>query len=156
MAFDVWAERCAERLNGMFAFAVWDQSDGSLFLARDRMGQKPLYYTLGEERIAFASELSALKAVSFWNEVGELDEESLVHYLNLGYVGGDRTIYSGVRQLLPSTWSKWNDRQQPYFNRLDFGNESVNAKTTRELCQRAVERQLISDVPLGRFSVRWN
>ena len=150
-AYKVWGESCVEHLNGMFAFAVWDEADHSLYLARDRMGQKPLYYTIGEERIAFASELSALKCVSFWTEVATVDDESLVEFLHLGYVSGDRTIYSGVRNLMSSAWLKWNQQQQPYFDRLEASNEGVTTERTRELMRRAVERQLVSDVPLGVF-----
>ena len=158
MAYDVWGESCVEHLNGMFAFAVWDEATHSLYLARDRMGQKPLFYTVGAEQIAFASELSALKALSFWNEVGQVDDESLVTYLNLGYIDGERTVYDGVRQLPPATWLRWNRQERyahQYFDRISANEEStgesISPRRTGELVRRAVERQLLSDVPLGIF-----
>jgi len=156
LAYDVWGEKCLERLNGMFALAVWDEREKSLFLARDRMGQKPLYYTLGDDRIAFASELAALDAVPHFQEFEGVSDEALVSYLQLGYVRGDRTIYLGVRSLLPSTMLRGGRRlcNPQYFQRQPAprgGGTGGGARETRALVSRAVERQLVSDVPLGVF-----
>jgi asparagine synthase (glutamine-hydrolysing) len=153
LAFDHWDERCLERLNGMFAFAVWDDGEKKLFLARDRMGQKPLYYALGEDRIAFASELAALEPVRHFRTSDAIDDEALVTYLNLGYVDGGKTIYFGVRSLLPSTFLRGartlcNSR---YYRRQPESQAGRDAQMTRALVQCAVERQLVSDVPLGVF-----
>jgi asparagine synthase (glutamine-hydrolysing) len=117
-AYDTWGERCVERLNGMFAFAVWDENDKSLFLARDRMGQKPLYVaTLPNlygssgiepprpvEGVAFASELAALLELPWVDR--SVGQAELTNYLKYGYVygifPGNNTIYRGVQELQPS------------------------------------------------------
>jgi asparagine synthase (glutamine-hydrolysing) len=125
-AYDVWGERCVERLNGMFALAVWDEPGQRLFLARDRMGQKPLYIAYlaeddngrtssvmpaGDEpgmppprllAVAFASELQALLPLSYFDRT--VDDSSLAGYLRLGYVPSWRTIYCGATQLAPARY----------------------------------------------------
>ncbi|HYE19627.1 MAG TPA: asparagine synthase-related protein [Tepidisphaeraceae bacterium] len=123
-AYEAWGDKCVEHLNGMFAFAIWDGANGELFLARDRMGQKPLYYayisTDGEpadllsglsyfpvgdrpgapQCVAFASELPAVRAASLADL--SLDESALTGYLHFGYVAAGESIYRGVRQLPPA------------------------------------------------------
>ena len=151
-AYAAWGEKCVERLNGMFAFAVWDEHERTLFLARDRMGQKPLYYTLGRDRIAFASEIQALRPAPGWAEVSEPSNEAVFDYLNLGYSAGDRTIHSGVRSLPPSTYAVGGRTrvQTQYFERFGARSASDPARAAGVI-RSAVERQLVSDVPLGVF-----
>ncbi|MGH7214460.1 MAG: asparagine synthetase B family protein, partial [Tepidisphaeraceae bacterium] len=100
-AYDAWGGGCVDRFNGMFAFAVWDQIAGELFLARDRMGQKPLYYALAPENraIAFASELGALRHVPWVDRT--VDFGAVAEYLRWGYVAAPRTIYAGAAKLAP-------------------------------------------------------
>lgn len=157
LVYDVWGEKCVEHLNGMFAFAVWDEPRMRLYLARDRMGQKPLFYanaSRGATAIAFASELSALRCVPWVSS--HVDEEALVDYLNLGYVPGESTIYSGVRDQLPSTYivkSVSGDIQTQYFQRNPAPQAQVHrvGQTIRELVLRSVGRELVADVPVGCF-----
>ncbi|MGH9890497.1 MAG: asparagine synthetase B family protein, partial [bacterium] len=92
-----WGEQCVEKLNGMFAFALWDARDRRLVLARDRVGKKPLYYYRRGSIFAFASELKALRAGGLCPD--EVDPESLDCYFSFGYVPAPRTIYKGVRKL---------------------------------------------------------
>ena len=111
-----FGERCVEKLEGMFAFAVWDESADTLFLARDRMGQKPLYYAAvgadgrawEHERppmvVAFASELSALRQARWMDS--SLNRAALIDYLRFGYVPAPATIYNGAWKLPPGTWMK--------------------------------------------------
>ncbi|MBV8780998.1 MAG: asparagine synthase (glutamine-hydrolyzing), partial [Phycisphaerae bacterium] len=149
LSFDIWGTACLEKLNGMFAFAIWDEANCSLFLARDRMGQKPLYYTANSQRLAFASELAALRCLPFWNEINSIDDASLIDYLNAGYVHADRTIYHHINNLMPSTWL--SGTSHAYFDRSKTSDELITATQTRRLVETAVERQLVSDVPLGVF-----
>jgi asparagine synthase (glutamine-hydrolysing) len=169
VAYDVWGEKCVEHLNGMFAFAVWDERQGELFLARDRMGQKPLYVALktdaqsdpnledfGPPRaIAFASELSALRAVE-WIDLS-LNSHALKEYLALGYISRGQSIYAGAGKLGSSMYLRLSGTEAiegRYFD-SEWPEQSVGdhkaAAITRQLVNQAVSRQLVSDVPLGCF-----
>ncbi len=163
-AYDLWGEKCVERFDGMFAFAIWDAVAGSVFLARDRMGQKPLYLSIapatGDHRIggiAFASELSALRAVP-WIET-DLDFTSLGHYLRWGYIPAPMTIYRGCEKLPPARWmrvtpAKIEVEQNFDPNSRDAGDPREDASgggSVRQLVMDAVRRQLVADVPVGCF-----
>jgi asparagine synthase (glutamine-hydrolysing) len=173
-AYAAWEEQCVEHLNGMFAFAIWDEMANTLFLARDRMGQKPLYVACPFAKdqivrnalnfaqvdrqpvVAFASELGALRELPWINT--EVSPAALRAYLSLGYIP-DQTIYRGVVKLQPSTWVKFApDRvtTQQYFQprgptaRLAMSDDEAR-QSTRRLVETAVRRQLVADVPLGCF-----
>ncbi|MEO6435094.1 MAG: asparagine synthase (glutamine-hydrolyzing), partial [Tepidisphaeraceae bacterium] len=157
-AYAVWGESCFRNLVGMFAVAIWDQSKQQLLLARDRMGQKPLYVAEGAGAMAFASELGALMVVP-WVE-RDLDETELEHFLWLGYTSLDGTIYRNVRKVRPGWCLIW---EQPFGERGGFTYEPVvlpkpraprgraAADETRRRVLGAVRQQLVSDVPLGCF-----
>src|SRR3954454_19698656 len=104
LAYDIWDRDCVDHLNGMFAFAIWDAAGASLFLARDRMGQKPLYLMkgAGSRAFAFASEVAALRELAWWNE-GGVDDPALETYLRYGNTGG-RSIHSSVAQVSPGAF----------------------------------------------------
>jgi asparagine synthase (glutamine-hydrolysing) len=175
VAFDVWREKCVEKLNGMFAFAVWDEQKKELFLARDRMGQKPLYIATNTGHmsasslgwlikmksqaknlaIAFASEIPALKMLSWANT--EIQPSFICDYLMWGYSG--TTAYGGIGSLARSTTStitadRTLDQAYGEFDTsepLQFLDDETAIKQTRVLVSRAVRRQLVTDVPLGCF-----
>ena len=167
LAYDVWGEKCLERLNGMFALAVWDEREKAVFLARDRMGQKPLYYTMvrlersdGEllRAIAFTSELNALKPVQWLD--WKLDAESLGEYLRWGYVAWDKTVYRLIFKLRPGMslrTSPTAHSERFYFHEGRRAAEGAGARdavtpaAARRYVWTAVARQLVSDVPLGCF-----
>ncbi|HVT90881.1 MAG TPA: asparagine synthase (glutamine-hydrolyzing) [Tepidisphaeraceae bacterium] len=166
VAYEVWREKCVEKLNGMFAFAVWDEQKKELFLARDRMGQKPLYYCFldgGGEYMAgivFASEIGAILSCSHRNNLQkQLRMELIQDYLRWGYSPNSSTIYSAIAQLKGSNWlriSAFSKRSGAgrYFeiNSMPSSNREESLRlTTREKLMKAVERQLVSDVPLGVF-----
>jgi asparagine synthase (glutamine-hydrolysing) len=155
-AYETWGESCLDRLNGMFAFAVWDQTEGSLFLARDRMGQKPLFLAVAPDRraVAFASELSALKFLH-WPDTST-DQVALSHYLRLGYIPAPATIYRGISKLPPACCMTFRAGQLPrthyYFDPNQSDNSSATAPADfRSLIATAVNRQLVADVPIGCF-----
>ena len=149
MSYATWRGRCVDRLNGMYAFAVWDDAEKCLFLARDRMGQKPLYVARRDGAVAFASELAALRG-SGWAAADVADVE-LAHYLAYGYAR--RSIYEGVSQLRPGERARIDRsgcEREFYFDPNEpepKGEHPVAA--TRGLVEQAVTRQLVSDVPLG-------
>jgi asparagine synthase (glutamine-hydrolysing) len=158
VAYDVWGSQCVEHLNGMFAFAVWDQPARSLFLARDRMGQKPLYIAVPYcsptlTSIAFASELSALRPLSWFR--ADIEPLALCNYLRWGCIGNESTIYVGAEKLAPGMWRRFGAGRAEgahYFSpNQSSGGRNDPVATTRELIQTAVRRQLVSDVPVGCF-----
>ena len=110
VAYDAWAEGCVARFDGMFAFAIWNAPAQSLFIARDRMGQKPLYLAFaGNNRsnvgaIAFASELPALRALRWVDAT--IDDAAIGHYLRWGYIPAPLTIYRGCEKLPPGRWMR--------------------------------------------------
>ncbi len=152
--------RCVERLEGMFAFAVWDETAGELTLARDRLGQKPLYWTVQGRRLLFASESRAL--VGLPGLPRELDAEALDFYLRLWYVPAPWSIWRGVRQLAPATTMTWKWRRGPQpVNETVYwrpeaggafaGDEREAAEELLRLLRAATHKRLVSDVPVGAF-----
>src|SRR4030095_14673681 len=98
-AYEEWGERCVERFNGMFAFGLWDSSRKKLVLARDRIGVKPLFYYLDEEKLLFASEIKEILQYPQVNS--ELDRSAVYDYISLNYVPSPRTPFTHIRSLLP-------------------------------------------------------
>jgi len=159
-AYKKWGPDCLNRFNGMFAFAIWDDREKSLFLARDRLGKKPLYYYLtGDGGIIFASDLRALLKDS---EIPvKLDPKAISQYLSLGYILSDCSIISGVRKL-PAAHFMTVRRNEPsapvrYWNIRDsfLSKQSITendaAEALRLLLKDACKLRLVSDVPLGAF-----
>jgi asparagine synthase (glutamine-hydrolysing) len=150
MSYAVWGEKCVEHLNGMFALAVWDEREKTLFLARDRMGQKPLYVCESDEGFAFASEVSALRILS-WVDLS-IWPEGLGSYLQYGCT--DR-FFKGCYQQPPG-FTRMQRAGTPGHQRKYFepaGSEQAHSADgdVRSLVVDAVARQLVSDVPLGVF-----
>ncbi len=157
-AYHAWGEHCVSRFYGMFAFAIWDRRTGSLFLARDRLGIKPLYHTLDGGRLRFASTPQALLAGGGVDT--RIDPVALHQHFTLhGVVPAPRTLLSGIRKLPPAhtlTFSATGEVVQRCYWQLDATRparplteeEWLNA--TRVVLRRAVERhRLASDVPVG-------
>ncbi|MBW1913266.1 MAG: asparagine synthase (glutamine-hydrolyzing) [Deltaproteobacteria bacterium] len=153
---------CIDRLNGMFAFALWDSNCQQLWLGRDRLGIKPLHYCWDGSRLIFASEIKAILCDP--DVPREIDEEALDLYLTLNYIPAPRTIFRNIRKLLPGEYllaKKGEISVEPYW---DIPSYPVEASTPDhglrisdqkhllyDLLESAVKRRLISDVPLGAF-----
>ena len=105
--YEEYGEGLFNKLNGMFAFGLWDGVKKTLYLVRDRYGQKPLYYMLLPGGTAFASELKSLTEHSDFN--GEIDIQSLSRYLLYEYIPAPHSIFAGVKKLLPGSLLKWKD-----------------------------------------------
>ncbi len=152
-------ERFIERLNGMFAFAVWDRRERTLRLVRDPLGIKPLYYTEPSSGVLlFASEIKALCAYPGLRR--EPDFHILRQHLTFCYACGERTALAGVSRLLPGTILRWSDAARGVELRRysSFSYSPANGLSRddavaglRQLLESAVERQLVSDVPVGTF-----
>ena len=148
---------CVSSLDGMFAFALWDQRRRRLVVARDRVGKKPLFYSFDDGTLSFASELAALLQN---REISrEVDHAALDGYLALGYVPAPRSAFRAVRKLEPATTMVLEDGrlshhrywQLDYGSKLDFSDPAELHEEIRQALRRAVKRRLISDVPLGAF-----
>jgi asparagine synthase (glutamine-hydrolysing) len=144
-----------DRLNGMFAFAIWDNLERTLFLARDRLGVKPLYYSVQNDRLYFASEEKALFAAG---APREFDPETFDELIHFRYIAGERTPFAGIRRLLPGHYLQWRDgrvRVRRWWNlaeRAKARRENLPSDTQRwfeETLDSAVSCRRISDVPIG-------
>jgi asparagine synthase (glutamine-hydrolysing) len=147
---------CLQRLTGMFAFALWDERAQSLFVARDRVGKKPLYYTVHDAQFIFASELPALLVVPGLSRA--LDVQALDEYFTIGYIPAPRTIFQSIRKLEAGhslfvhqgevrKERYWSPRPGPP---LDITFAEAKAELLVQLRQ-AVSERMVSDVPLGCF-----
>ncbi len=166
-AYEQWGTECLQRFVGMFAFAIWDSRKRTIFLARDRMGEKPLYYWSDGSHFAFSSEVKAL--LSLPSVPRELNLRALQSYLVYEYVPSPESIFTGIRKLPAAHFLKFQldgsaqgrqttdwDPQQYWDVRFQESEESRRsvddyAQELRELLKKAVARCLISDVPLGVF-----
>ncbi len=145
-------ESALKNFNGMFALALWDEHEESLLLARDRYGQKPLYYHEREGRIYFASELKAFIKAGIVDAT--INPDALRDVLEFGSVHGPQTIIQGVHLLPQANYLKWSVRDgikiQTYWTPSTEKKE-LSAERIKELLDQAVQRHLISDAPLGLF-----
>lgn len=162
-AYLKWGIRCVERFNGMFAFALYDRESGELFLARDRMGQKPLYYWKSGDQLVFASVLAPIMKCPGFQ--GKIRKEVLPRFLFQEYINAPETILEDVFKVEPGTvltWHAASSRMTSYrywdvserYEAMqsepvsDFGEAKEQLK---ELLRSAVRRRMIADVPLGSF-----
>jgi asparagine synthase (glutamine-hydrolysing) len=158
-AWEAWGEACVKRFRGMFAFALWDRNRETLFLARDRLGVKPLYYAvLDDGQLLFGSELKSLAVHP--GLARELDPLAIEDYFAFGYIPEPRTVYRTARKLAPGhTLTLRRGRPVPapreYWDvRFTLDNPISEADAQAELVERlreSVRLRMISEVPLGAF-----
>ena len=158
LAYEEFGTACVEHLRGMFAFAIWDKRDESLFLARDRVGKKPLFYSHTKAgNFVFGSELKTL--LTHGEISREIDHAALDAYLTFGYVPEEFCIFKDARKLPPGHFLLFKDGKVETRKYWDFGYASpVDARSEdeyveelREKIREAVKVRLISEVPLGAF-----
>ncbi len=156
--YEEYGRDCVQHLRGMFAFAIWDRNKKALFIARDRLGIKPLYYKLTPARLLFGSEIKVL--LTHGSIRPEFDRAALPEFLAFGYLSGGDTFYSGIRKLLPGHTMEIGLDGKPQIRQywdLDVSSthesrdQSHYVKSYRELLEGAVNSHLMSDVPLGVF-----
>ena len=155
--YDRYGADCLQYLRGMFAFAIWDETDKSLFIARDRIGKKPLLYAHKPNGdLIFGSEFQALLAHP---AVGKtVDYAAINDYLSLAYIPAPQTAFAEIRKLAPGHWLRWRAGEikierywQPDFsNKIKISEPEAEAETLR-LIREAVRLRMISEVPLGAF-----
>lgn len=166
-SFVAWGvEAALKRFVGMFAFALWDRQERTLTLARDRVGEKPLYYGLCGPVLLFGSELKALRRHPAW--LGEVERRALPAYLRWGYIPAPWSIYRGIAKLPPGSWltvrpedagslpeprAYWSMSEAAQAGaRAPFtGSDAEAEERLHELLCQALQGQMLSDVPLGAF-----
>lgn len=157
-AYEEYQEKFFELLDGMFAIAVYDRKKRKVFFGRDRMGKKPLIYFRYGKSLAFASELSALK--QHYAMPREFDMQSLSDYLSLLYIPSPATIYKDVYKLPPGSMMVYDCENgeietrkyyQTDFSKISTASFTDSAEKLRHLVFKAVEKRLMSDVPVGVF-----
>jgi asparagine synthase (glutamine-hydrolysing) len=157
-AYEEYGRECVRHLRGMFAFAIWDTRKRQLFVARDRLGIKPLYYRATGESFLFGSEIKVILASP---EVqAEFSRGSLPEFLAFGYLSGEETFYKGIHKLMPGHTlevdESGNLRIEPYWD-LSLTADSASLSSSyyvqsyRDLLEQAVSSHLMSDVPVGVF-----
>jgi len=156
--YEEYGPNCVKRLRGMFAFAIWDRRARKLFLARDRLGIKPLYYLHNGDALLFGSEIKAILA--YPGSGPQFNLNALGEYLAFGYITGAETMYAGVKKLLPGTVMEVDEKGEiridSYWD-LEVPSEvppqprKYYVSRYRELLEECVASHLMSDVPLGVF-----
>jgi asparagine synthase (glutamine-hydrolysing) len=158
-AFEQWGIECLSRFRGMFAVALWDANSQQLWLIRDRIGIKPLYYSIHHNRITFASEIKAL--LKDPDQQRSVHEEALYHYLSFLTTPAPQTLFDGIKKLPAGTWlcvsADGRIREQRYWDVWDY-TDPLAGVSEEEVCERimaelrtAVKLHKISDVPVGVF-----
>lgn len=158
-AFEQWGIECLHRFRGMFGIALWDGRTRDLWLIRDRIGIKPVYYSTHDGRVVFASEIKAL--LEDPQQVRAVDEEAFFHYLSFLTTPAPMTLFKGIRKLPPATWMRIRENgaveEQRYWDALGnaedlagLGEDAIAARVLAEL-RTAVRLRKVSDVPVGVF-----
>jgi asparagine synthase (glutamine-hydrolysing) len=155
-AYEEWGEALVERIDGMYAFAIWDGAREQLLLCRDRVGKKPLFYALAEGRLIFASEVKSLARTPWLRLRARM--EALPQLLMLGYVPWPNTPFEGVKQVAPGAIVRFDPRQgaleaREYWSGLPAQSPRAPAPDlpgeVRALLETATKRRMVADVPIG-------
>ena len=154
--YEECGDQCFSRLRGMFAIAIWDSRQRRLILARDRVGKKPLYFAAERKKLTFGSELKAILVADAGPR--QMDPTAVSDYFSMGYVPAPRTIYKGIRKLLPAHYlvvTADGIKETCYwrlsFAELESRTEQEWSELIREQLSEATRIRLMSDVPLGAF-----
>ena len=165
-AIEVWGVQGAiERCKGMFAFALWDRRDRRLYLARDRFGEKPLYYGVCGDALLFASELKSLRQHTLWSD--RIDRNALALMMQRDFVPAPLSIFQGIGKVMPGCFvsiqvraDRFEMQEQRYWDAGALIEEAANAAPLDEAQSldlvgaalgRSIERQMVADVPVGAF-----
>lgn len=158
--YEEFGLECLEKLNGMFAFAIWDKNIERLWLVRDRVGIKPLHYSLGEKALVFGSEIKAILADD--SVPRRIDKNALELYFTLNYIPAPHTIFKDIKKLEPAHYliaekgkisvkKYWDISAQPKKTDISFSDIPDVCTCLMQTIEESVKRQLITDVPLGAF-----
>ena len=153
-----WGADCLSRLRGMYTIAIWDRRERELFVARDRMGVKPLYFTHRGDQFVFASEMRAILTIGAIER--KIDQTALLEYFRYQSVGFPFSPVQAIRQMEAGTWMRIRQNEvttQKYWDpaarnyNFDFTGKKEVRRKVKELMLQSVRRRLVSDVPVGAF-----
>jgi len=154
--YEEYGENCVKYLRGMFVFAIWDDNKKKLFIARDRIGKKPLYYSWDNSTLHFASELKGILRCPELKR--DIDIDGLLHYLQFGYIPDPLSIFKNVCKLQPGQYLTIQNgklTKRKYYNlnfeTINYDNEQEIFQKFQSILEESVKIRLISDVPLGAF-----
>ncbi len=152
-AYIEYGTKCLDYIDGMFAFAIWDEEKNILFIARDRFGKKPFYFTFIDKTFVGASEIKAILAS---NKIkGKINNEAIYDYLHYGYIGPDKTIYSNIQTLLPGhalivengnikTWKYWDLKKESCDDTYEEAKNKI-----KKLFDQSSKKRMVADVEIG-------
>lgn len=154
--YEELGQQCVKHLRGMFAFAIWDTDKRVLFLARDHMGQKPLFFYHDGKQFLFASEIKSILASGIVSP--QVDLDALWHYVSLRFIPDQYSLFRGIQKLPAATWLKWERGRictgqywSPEFTEKHAGSESDIVQGLDELLSKTVAMHMLSDVRVGAF-----
>ena len=152
-AWNEWGEGMMEKLDGMFSIAIWNNDEKTLFLARDRFGKKPLVYSIKNNNIYFSSDVKSLNCIT---DGGDIDKESIKSLFRFRFIHEPRTIFKNFKKLTPGNILKFNEygvkiTSWYHLNKIKAPTKENRNQKLRSLIIKAVEKRLISDVPIGVF-----
>lgn len=155
-AYEEWGEKCLEKFNGIFAFAIWDEKVKKLFLTRDRLGVKPLYYFFNKNDLIFASEIKSILRSNLVE--AEVNVGAIPYYLTFLWVPGPQTMFKNIFKLAPGHYLVWQDNKIEIKQYWDVQSTKQLSSSEEEISQRllsllrqTIKKELVSDVPLGSF-----
>ena len=157
-AYIKWGKKCVHQLDGMFAFSIWDKKERSMFIARDRMGIKPLYYVLDNEKIIFSSSVKSILNSDLVDR--KMRKESFIDYLRFQTVHAPYTIIEDLYMLMPGQYMYFTEEKQElktywspttHFKPNNASNVEEVQSNVRALLSESVEKRMMSDVPFGAF-----
>mgnify|MGYP001165181364 FL=1 len=156
LSYIEWGLKCVDKFRGMFAFAIWDNVKKKVYLVRDRVGVKPLYYKLDSEKLIFSSEIKAILLDSDY--IPEIDEESMYHYLTFLCTPAPKTMFKYINKLEAGTWlsfdEKGNSEKKQYWDPLQekelTDTQNIN-KVLAKTLEESIKYRGISDVDVGVF-----
>ena len=155
-AYEEYGPECVQTFNGMFAFAIWDAKKDLLFLARDRLGVKPLYYYQNATKLMFASEIKAFLADPTFPR--QLHHQAVAEYLTFQNIMDDKTFFAGVKMLLPGHYLVVQEGKDVIKQYWDASYVKSNKQKVEEyyadfrsILSRSVARHMVSDVPVGSY-----
>ena len=154
-AYEEFGENCLQKLDGMFAFALWDMEKKKLFIARDRLGVKPLYYCIKSDKLLFASEIKSI--LQDLDIQRKLNYDALCQFVTYAYTIDGQTMFDGINELLPGhklifTFSDKKVKIEKYWDLQlteNLRSDEENLKTLRLLLENAINKRRVSDAPLG-------
>ncbi len=152
--YEEWGENVVDKLNGQFAFAIWDRNKKKLFLARDRLGIKPLYYYWNGDKFIFASEIKSLLCVPGMKRI--INKDAAYNYINLRYIPGEETLFENIKKVLPGHTLALQENSlkiNEYWD-LPIGANAEDygaAEKVRSMLEKSVQERLVADVPVGIY-----